>query len=491
MHYPTLSRNGFLVPTRLKNSYEGAGQGRRAQGWDAPGSGPAAVGMTGAATLRNRARAATRNDPYAFSAVDRLVSNTIGSGIVPKSKHKDPTVREALQELWDDWCEESDADGQLDFYGQQALAARALYESGECFVRLRPRRLSDGLSVPLQLQVLEAEFVPATRNGRAPNGNRIRYGIEFNGIGQRVAYWMYKSHPGERAGDGDYNSLSRVPADQVIHVFEPTRPGQLRGVTSLAPVLLRLKTLDSFDDAVLFRQEVSNLFAGFIKKPTPGGDMFPNVTGGPVQQESGFAPLVGLEPGTMQELLPGEEVEFSDPPDAGNSYPDFMRQQLLAIAAGAGLPYEILTGDLRNVNDRVIRVVLNEFRRRIEQRQFSVFVHQLCRPVRNAWMDLAVLAGAVVLPGYSSNPRPFRRTRWVPQGWAYIHPVQDVQADRLAVRAGFTSRAEVVLRRGHDAETIDAEIAEDNTRADRLGLSHDSDSRRRDAGGDLIQEDKP
>jgi len=66
---------------------------------------------------------------------------------------------------------------------------------------------------------------------------------------------------------------------------------------------------------------------------------------------------VGLEPGTMQELLPGEQVEFSDPPDAGNNYPDFMRQQLRAAAAGSGLPYELMTGDMQGVNDRAIRVV--------------------------------------------------------------------------------------------------------------------------------------
>ena len=194
----------------------------------------------------------------------------------------------------------------------------------------------------------------------------------------------------------------------------------------------------------------------------------------------------------MQELLPGEEVEFSDPPDAGNTYPDFMRQQLLAAAAGAGLPFELLTGDLREVNDRVIRVVLNEFRRRIEQRQFGVFVHQLCRPTRAAWLDMAVLSAAIDLPDYTRNRRAYLRTRWVPQGWAYIHPVQDVQAKRMEVRSGFTSRSEVALRQGYDAELIDSETAADNARADRLGLAYDSDARRRDGQGEpTYKEEQP
>lgn len=495
--YPSLARRGFLLPSRLQASYDAAGTGRRSKSINAPDSGPATASISGLGTLRRRSHAAVRNNPYAFSAIDRLVSNTIGTGIVPKPKHKVKEIRIALQELWDDWGEEADADGITDIYGLEALVCRAVYESGECFVRLRPRRLNDGLSVPLQLQVLEPEFVPYEKNELISNGNQIMAGIEFNAIGQRVAYWMYLNHPGDgrTVPVGTYNKLIRIPADQVLHIFEPLRPGQLRGVPVLAPVLARLTALDEFDDAVLFRQEVANLFAGFITKPAPEEPEIDPVTGQAVVMDvDGYSPMVGLEPGTMQELMPGEEVNFSDPPDAGNTYSDFMRQQLQAAAAGSGMPYELLTGDLREVNDRVIRVVLNEFRRRIEQRQFGVFVHQFCRPVRAAWLDMAVLSGAIDLPDYSENRRQYLRTRWIPQGWAYIHPLQDVQTKRMEVRAGFKSKSEVALSQGYDTETIDAENAADNERADQLGLSYDSDARSRDNAGEPTyqeEENKP
>lgn len=485
--YSYLIRRGFLLPSRLQANYDAAGTGRRSKSIKAPDIGPVTASTTGLATLRRRSRAAVRNNPYAFSAIDRLVSNTIGTGIMPKPKHKEKEIRVALQELWDDWGEEADADGITDIYGLEALVCRAVYESGECFVRLRTRRLSDELSVPLQLQVMEPEFVPYEKNELLGNGNQVMAGIEFNAIGQRVAYWMYLNHPGDNRTSpaGTYNKLVRIPADQVLHIYEPLRPGQLRGVPVLAPVLARLTALDEFDDAVLFRQEVANLFAGFITKPAPEDPEIDPVTGQAIiADHDGYSPMVGLEPGTMQELLPGEEVNFSDPPDAGNTYPDFMRQQLQAAAAGVGLPYELLTGDLREVNDRVIRVVLNEFRRRIEQRQFGVFVHQLCRPVRTAWLDLAVLSGAIELPDYNKNRRQYLRTRWIPQGWAYIHPLQDVQTKRMEVRAGFKSRSEVSLSQGYDTETIDSENAADNERADELGLSYDSDARSRDNAGE-------
>ncbi|WP_047227254.1 MAG: phage portal protein [Pseudomonas rhizophila] len=477
-HYPTLSRSGFLLPSNIKASYEGAGEGRRSTGWDAPDNGINSINTPALRNLRGRSRAAVRNDPYAFNVIDKRVSNLIGTGITPRPNTEDNSLRKLLQLLWDDWVDESDADEHTDFYGQQALVARTVETSGECFVRLRPRRLDEGLAVPLQVQILAPEFVPHDKFETTRTGNAIRAGIEFNPDGKRVAYWMYLSHPRDGVSlNAGYNQLVRVPASQVLHIFEPVEPGQLRGVPRLSPVLKRLRSLDNYDDAVLFRQEVANLFAGFISRPAPDSGPVPRdpVTGEPLSfDRDGFTPMVALEPGTMQELGPGEEVEFSKPPDAGNNYPDFMRQQLMAAAAGTGTPYEILTGDMREVNDRALRVVLNEFRRRLEQLQFGVYVHQLCRPIRAAWMDMAVLSGALVLDDYAKRRREYLRTRWVPQGWAYIQPVQDVQARRMEVQAGFASRSEMVTRTGYDAETVDAENAADNARAQTLGLNYNT-----------------
>ncbi|WP_426177712.1 phage portal protein [Pseudomonas sp. TWRC1-2] len=475
-HYPTLTRNGFLLPSNIKASYEGAGEGRRSASWEATDNGINSINTPALRNLRARSRAAVRNDPYAFNVIDKRVSNLIGTGITPRPTTDDAALRKLQQQLWDDWVDEADADELTDFYGMQALVARTVETAGECFVRLRPRSLSEGLAVPLQLQALAPEFVPHDKFETAKNGNVIRAGIEFNPGGKRVAYWMYLSHPRDSSSlNVGYNQLVRVPAAQVLHIFEPMEPGQLRGVPRLSPVLKRLRSLDNYDDAVLFRQEVANLFAGFIKRPAPeAGPQARNPVTGEllVTDRDGFTPMVALEPGTMQELGPGEEVEFSKPPDAGNNYPDFMRQQLMAAAAGSGTPYEILTGDMREVNDRALRVVLNEFRRRLEQLQFGVYVHQLCRPVRAAWMDMAVLSGALVLEDYAQRRREYLRTRWVPQGWAYIQPVQDVQARQMEVRAGFASRSEMVLRTGYDAETVDTENAADLARATDLGLNY-------------------
>src|SRR5690606_24406604 len=139
--------------------------------------------------------------------------------------------------------------------------------------------------------------------------------------------------------------------------------------------------------------------------------------------------------------------------------------------------YEQLTGDYNQINDRTFRAAVNEFRRRCAMWQHHLVVFQWCRPLLRRWSELAVLSGRVRLPEGITIGQ-VARAKWVPQGWAYIHPVQDVQSKELEVRAGFRSRSEVVSADGYDVEQVDAEIAADNKRADDLGLVFDTDPRK-------------
>ncbi|QCU54401.1 phage portal protein [Burkholderia pseudomallei] len=477
--FPSLARRGFVVPARLKAAaYESASTtGARAKSWRASSAGPNAAAAQNLPLLRSRARDAIRNDPWAKTAIARLVSNTIGNGIQAHPQHPNEAVRKMQKQLWEDSCEEIDADDLFDMAGVQTLAARAFFSDGEVLVRRQFRSPSEGLTVPMQIRLLEGDLLPMEKNEIVPGGGEIVNGVEFNAEGRRVAYHLLRRHPGEygRAATANMQTV-RVPADEITHVFLALRPGQVRGVPELSTVLLRLKSLDNFDDAVLFRQEVSNLFAGFITKPpAEPGLMGDPVTGAAMEYDvDGFSPVVSLEPGSMQELAPGEDVKFAEPPGAGTDYGPFMRQQLMAAAASVGMPYEVMTGDLRDVSDRVLRVILNEFRRSIEQIQWNVFIHQFCRKVWRWWVDACALSGAMPMADYYRRRRDYLRVRWVPQGWPYIHPVQDVTAKRMEIRSGLASRTGAVLARGDDPEQVDQENADDLARERRLGIRYDT-----------------
>lgn len=457
--------------------YDGVGGGRRSLAWM-----PASLGAVSAlayaqSDLRAKSRDLVRRNAWAAAGVEAFVANAIGTGIKPQSMVKDQAIREAIHALWWDWVEEADAAGLTDFYGLQSLSVRAMLEGGEAFIRIRLRRTEDNLSVPLQLQVLEPEHVPVTYNTVADNGNSIRCGIEFDSLGRRVAYWMYRSHPDDAlltpiSGAGGSLVPVRVPATEIIHLFRPLRPGQIRGEPWLARALVKLHELDQYDDAELVRKKTAAMFAGFITRLSPED----NLMGEGMNDANGVV-LAGLEPGTLQILEPGEDIKFSQPADVGSSYSEFMRQQFRAVAAAMGITYEMLTGDLTQVNYSSIRAGLLEFRRRCEAIQHSVIVHQLCRPVFRAWMEQAVLAGALTLPGYATRRRDYQSVKWIPQGWQWVDPLKETEAMKSAIRSGLMSRSEAISANGYDAEDVDNEIAADNARADSLGLVFDSDPR--------------
>ncbi|CCG07351.1 phage portal protein [Pararhodospirillum photometricum] len=459
-------------------SYDATSTGRRSRSWGGVNGGPNAPAAS-LPTLRNRSRDAVRNDPLADAAIDVAVTNVIGTGIKPQFATSDAGLNKDLAALWLDWTDEADPAGQLDFYGLQALAVRSMIEGGDAFGRFRLRRPEDGLDVPLQIQVLEGEFCPAEKS-EMNGANSIISGVEFTPFGSRTAYWFYREHPYDGTNPRMQAGLPvRVPASEVFHLMQVRRPGQVRGEPWLTRALVKLNELAQYDDAELKRKQIAAMFVGFRRRPVPEGmtpEDLAEAWGGGAEIEDGIG-HVSLEPGTMQDLEPGEDVEFTAPVDVGGNYEVFLRAQRRLVASAAGVLYEQLTGDYSQVNDRTFRASVNEFRRRCQAWQHHLAVFQMCRPTHRQWMAAAVLSGAV-RPPRSMTERDLLRVKWVPQGWSYIHPVQDVQSQQMAVRNGFKSRAEVVSEQGYDAEQIDAEQAADNARADAVGLSYDSDGRR-------------
>jgi lambda family phage portal protein len=388
-------------------------------------------------------------------------SAAIGTGIKPQSL---ATNKDKIDALWLAWTDVADADEQQDFYGLQSLILRSVIESGECFIRFKMNRNN---TVPLQLQILESEFLDNTTT-ILPNNHRLVGGVELNHQGRRVAYHLHKHYPGDQHTEGD--EVVRIPASEILHIYKPLRPGQLRGEPWLARVLLKLHDLDQYDDAELVRKKTAAMFAGFVTRLDPESSMLGE--GAPNEAGQAFA---GLEPGTMQFLDPGEDVRFSQPGDVGGTYEVFMRQQLRCIAVGMGITYEQLTGDLSGVNYSSIRAGLVEFRRRIAMIQHHLMVFQLCRPVWNRWFELAILSNQLLL---NADPK----VKWIPQGFDWVDPLKDIKAQVMSIQNGLKSRAEIVSELGYDVEDIDQEIAKDNERAKKLGLNFEYQHQRTEGG---------
>ena len=464
--------------------FEGAAFGRRLNTWGTSSSGPNTALFSSLQTLRSRSRQLVRNDPLAAGGMDTLVANLVGMGITPRWLIDDGNLKKQVQNLWSDWVPEADADECLDLYGIQSLVARELIEAGEIIARFRNRRLDSGLSVPLQLQIIECDHLDPAYNTIAPNGNEIRMGIEFNKLGRREAYWLFKEHPGEAFLTSGDTERIRVPASEILHIFRPLRAGQKRGAPWLASVIVTQHETNQFDDAEIVRKKGAAMFGGFIVENDNGQyPAFPPI-GETTSEDDLGREIVAMEPGTFPRLPKGLDVRFSTPADVGGCYEAFTKRQDRRSARGFGcMSYEKFTGDLKEVNYSSIRAGNLEFQRFCKQVIYNVLAFQFCRQVAARWLDTAILSRAIDIPDYVTNRRKYHHITWDIDGWEWVDPAKDVQAKKEAVRCGFESRSQVVGEMGRDSEMVDRENAEDNKRADDLGLIYDSDPRKTEKAG--------
>jgi capsid protein len=84
----------------LARAYEGARAGRRTEGWITAGTGANAEIAPALARLRDRSRDLVRNNPYAAKAVQALVSNMVGTGLLPRARATDAEIAGLADRLW-------------------------------------------------------------------------------------------------------------------------------------------------------------------------------------------------------------------------------------------------------------------------------------------------------------------------------------------------------------------------------------------------------
>lgn len=476
----------------VEPAYHGASQSRRIVGYGTNGSGPNAVLSGSIETLRNRSRHADRNSPLIKKANNANVTNEVGTGFVTRFRSSNDEFNEAMRLAHDIWAKQCCPDGSLGFYGLQSLIARARRIAGDCFVRRRNRPTSVGLYIPMQVQVLEAEFVPHWLNETRRNGNKIKQGIEFNKYGERVAYWMHKEHPVDGEAYFDPFNLIRVSAKDVIHTYKPSRPGQIRGEPESSSSLLKVKTFEQYDDFELQRKEARAGYTGMLTRQEYDDRdyAYDPFTGKPLYEEDGTLEL-GMVPGTIMTGLPGEKLELFDGDNTGSGYKDYQREQKLMIAAGVDTPYELITGDWSGVNDRIYRAFINEYRRGIAATQDHLMVFQVLRVITDWFIQAAILSGRVKAPGYIKDKDDYHKAEHRPHAWKYVHPEQDVKAKILEIEAGLNSSDAIVAESGFDGEEIDRQNAIAKARRKELDEEYGLTNQTEESEEDPPQESDP
>ena len=445
----------------FQRTYDGATTSRRTQGWRRSMTDANSVIGPSIGKLRDVARDLVRNNPYAEAALATIADHTVGWGIVPTVQHK----------AFNAWANSTDcdADGRHDLAGLQKLVMRTVAESGECLVRRRWRRVEDGFALPMQLQVMESDFLDTTKDQALPNGGRIVQGVEFDPVGYRVAYWLFREHPGStlRPGGSLLSQSYRVPAESVQLVAKISRPGQVRAVSWFAPVLLRFKDFDEFEDATLMKQKIAACLA-VITSDVDG-------TSAPLGTvPSTDATIDSLEPGMILNVPPGRSIDVVQPPSV-REYADYTKTTLHAIAAGLGVTYEDLTGNYENLPFSAARMSRIRHYARVDDWRWRLLIPQFLDPVWAWAMEAAAMVGMPTV----------EKTGWTPPGMPMIEPDKEGLAAQRNIRTGISTLSDEIRARGFNPDSFLQAFADDNKKIDDLGIVLDSDPRKTSQQGQM------
>lgn len=446
--------------------------------------------------VRNRARDSVRNNPLAAKIVKVHADNLVGFGITPRVSTGDANTDKTLTDLFDEWSKVAFAGLNTGFYGGQHLLARMVGQDGEAYVRKRTRRLSDNLPVPLQLQLLDAEYCDWGKGGisqRAPS-NVIVQGVEYDAIGNRAGYWILPQNPSSSLPWAFAGNVSNfVPVTDVCHFYEPQN-NQVHGISWLAPVLNEIDELKDYELSENIRKKIEACNVGVVipgdeeesedpnaglpeTDETPPGSDDGEVPGPTVRDLYGN-PFDRMEPGMFAVLHGGKDIRFNSPAVSAGMEA-FIRTRHRSIAAGARITYEHLTGDYSQSNFASGKLGLLEFQRFITSFQWHHIIPHLDR-IYGWFVEAAILCGKI--------PEGTKvKVEWVPPEFESITRLDDARADLIEMRIGKRSPQEVISKTGRDPMVVLAEIDAWNQAVDKTSskVVLDSDPRKVSINGQL------
>lgn len=427
--------------------------------------------------LRARSRDLCNNNDYGKRFLGMVSANVVGgtgftlqSRIYDTPDKPDDAANAAVESAWAKWCRRGvcDVSGRMSFRDIQILLAKACARDGEALVR-KVRGRASGNPFGFALQVIDIDRLD-TRLIRAAekNQNEIRMGVEIDAFGRAVAYWLRGYHPGDTYGmaaGAVQAAHTRIPADEIAHVFIAERPEQLRGTPWMHAAMTRLNNLGGYEEAAVIAARVGASKMGFFT--TPDGE--------PIKdgEDAAGVPYMEADPGSFGTLPAGVTFEPFNPDYPTAMYADFIKACLRGIASGLGVSYHALANDLEGVNFSSIRSgTLEERDQWISLQEW--FKDAFIDPIFDEWLGNALAFGQITMP--TGKPLPLEKrdkfAAHIFQGrrWTWVDPKKDIEASLLAINAGLSSPYNIASQMGLDLEDVITDLARANKAATAAGL---------------------
>lgn len=411
------------------------------------------------AATREKCRELASHNSHLAGAVEGMLNNCIGGGIVCQSRidaerlglsaDAARAIDAELERLFGQWARGCDRTGRQSLVALQRQWLRNWLVDGEVFVVLSDVGRADK-PVPLALETIDADRV-STPDGEQAN-SRIRNGIEFDAQGAIVAYHIRSTHPHD--DKQPERRWQRIRADRVLHLFEQQWPGQTRGWPWLAPVIEIARDMGDCSEAALVNLQIAACFAAFVQVGEASPEMA--AAGAATQTDVDGRRLEDLSPGMIQYLGQGQDVKFANPNQPQATYAPFMDWHLHAIAAALGYPYELLAKDYSGTTYSSGRLSLIDGRIAFKVRQ-QAMIERLLRPIWERFVTECVVTGAserIDPRAYAKGRVDYQRGLWQAPGWPWIDPTKEVAASDESIQKGLSTHADELAGRGLDYQEI-------------------------------------
>lgn len=416
--------------------------------------------------LRARGRDLARNDGYGRRFVKMAQNHIVGPRgirLVPCNAMVNGKPRndlnDAVKAAWERWSKPQfcSLTGKHSLTSMARLMVAEWVTGGEGLTQIV---LDRSLPFGIALQPIDADRLDQDLNRPAGEGrNEIRYGVEISRIGRPIAYHILRSHPSElQRYPGLARSYDVIPADQVIHLaLWEERVDLTRAPSQYAVVMRDLKHLDGAQEASVIALRAAASTMGFVTTKGDAADVETPDTDQEFESDPGVVKYLGLN----------QEFQSWDATQPTDNYPDFTKAVLRKLAAGLGVSYSALANDLSDANYSSMRVGRAE-----EQEQWMAlqqwFIDHWMERVFDAWINAAVLAGALSIPNYDVQKASAHK--WQPRRWVSVDPVKDVTAFEKELALGVNSRTRYTAGRGDDLWDIWDELEEEEDYAEEKDL---------------------
>lgn len=417
--------------------------------------------------MRNRSRELARDDVYVKRYLALLKTNVVGdSGMTMqvKARNADGTMdvigNQIIENAWKQFgmLGNCTADGKRSWVDLQQYVIETVARDGEAFLQIvRNNRFAHGIA----FHPIEADRIDEQKSVRLKNGNQVRMGIEIDEYHRPVAYYVKQTHP----GDYDVASIRRtenvrIPADNMIHVYDPIRAGQTRGEPWMAPAISPLKMLHAHREAELVASRMAASKMGFFISDS-GDDL-------PADEYDQNVPIIDAEPGTFHQLPAGVDFKAFDAGHPSSAFAEFEKGILRGLASGLGVSYASLSNDLEGTSYSSIRQGALEERDAYKRVQHFLLDHFIL-PAYAQWLRHVMGFGFIAIPE-SRFDKFYPATVFRPRGWQWVDPQKEINAAVTAMHNGIMSMQDVSNQYGRDIEETFSQIERDQELADSLGI---------------------